>query len=99
MWLNEFDKVTDKRLLWDLIKYRIGQVSMKYSKEKAHEKRKQISDIEISLRICEERCNESPTLENQEVLEMLKMEYDSIYEQIAKGAIIRSKARKVTSIF
>ena len=23
---------------------------------------------------------------------MLKMEYDSIYEQIAKGAIIRSKA-------
>ena len=28
----------------------------------------------------------------QEELEMLQMEYDSIYEQIAKGAIIRSKA-------
>ena len=36
---------------------------------------------------------------------MLKMEYDSIYEQIAKGAIIRSKAtwyekgEKAISIF
>ena len=92
VWLNEFDEVTDKRLLWDLNKYRTRQVSIKYSKEKARKKRKQISDIEISLRYCEERCNESPTLKNQEELEMLKMEYDSIYEQIAKGAIIRSKA-------
>ena len=92
MWLKEFEEVTDKRLLWDLIKYRIRQVSIKYSKEKALKKRKKISDLETSLRICEEKCNESPTFENQEELEMLKMEYDSIYEQIAKGAIIRSKA-------
>ena len=92
MWLNEFVEVTDKRLLWDLIKYRIRQVSIKYSKEKALKRRKKISDLETSLRICEEKCNESPTFENQEELEMLKMEYDSIYEQIAKGAIIRSKA-------
>ena len=92
MWLKEFEDITDKRLLWDLIKYRIRQVSIKYSKEKALKKRKKISDLETSLRICEEKCNESPTFENQEELEMLKMEYDSIYEQIAKGAIIRSKA-------
>ena len=93
MWLKEFDEVTDKRLLWDLIKYRIRQVSIKYSKEKAFKKKeKKISDLETSLRICEEKCNESPTFENQEELEMLKMEYDSIYEQIAKGAIIRPKA-------
>ena len=56
VWLNEFDEVTDKRLLWDLNKYRTRQVSIKYSKEKARKKRKQISDIEISLRCCEERC-------------------------------------------
>ena len=92
MWLNEFVEVTDKRLLWDLIKYRIRQVSIKYSKEKALKRRKKISDLETSLRICKEKCNESPTFENQEELEMLKMEYDAIYEQIAKGAIIRSKA-------
>ena len=91
-WLDEFSSVRDKKLLWDLIKYRIRQVAMKYSKEKARQRRKNISDIEASLRICEERCNELPSAENQEELEMLQMEYDSIYEQIAKGAIIRSKA-------
>ena len=37
-WLNEFKDVNDKRVLWDLIKYRIRQVSIKYSKEKAREK-------------------------------------------------------------
>ena len=92
VWLNEFSEVTDKRLLWDLIKYRVRQVSIKYSKEKAREKRKKISDIESSLKLSEEKCNESPTVENQEELEILKTEYNSIYERIAKGAIIRSKA-------
>ena len=55
-------------------------------------KRKKISDLETSLRICEEKCNESPTFEDKQRLEMLKVEYGSIYEQIAKGAIIRLKA-------
>ena len=65
MWLNEFSELTDKRLLWDLIKYRVRQVSIKYSKERACEKRKKISDIETSLKLSEEKCNESPTVENQ----------------------------------
>ena len=30
MWLNEFNEVTHKRLLWDLVKYRIRQISIKY---------------------------------------------------------------------
>ena len=88
MWLKEFDEVTDKRLWWDLIKYKIKQASIKCSKEKVLKKRKKISDLETSLRICEEKCNESPTFENKEKLEMLKMEYDSVYEQRAKGPII-----------
>ena len=92
MWLKEFDEVTDKRLLWELTKYRIRQASIKYSKENTLKKRKKISDPETSLRICKEKRNESPTFESKEKLEILKMEYDSIYEQIAKGAIIRSKA-------
>ena len=40
IWLDEFNTVTDERLLWDLIKYRIRQVSMEYGKEKARKKGK-----------------------------------------------------------
>ena len=38
-WLHEFEDITDKRVLWDLIKYRIRQVSITYSKNK-HKQRK-----------------------------------------------------------
>ena len=39
-WLDEFKEITDKRVLWDLIKYRIRQVLIKYSKEKARKSEK-----------------------------------------------------------
>ena len=55
-------------------------------------KEKKNSDIETSLKLSEEKCNESPTVENQVELEILKKEFNSIYERIAKCAIIRSKA-------
>ena len=45
LWLVEFKDVIDKRRLWDLIKYRIRQIRIKYSKVKARERRRKISDI------------------------------------------------------
>lgn len=39
-WLQEFKEVEDKRVLWDLIKYRMRQFTLRYSKENAR-KRKQ----------------------------------------------------------
>jgi len=90
--LNEFNEVTDKRVLWDLIKYKIRQVSMKYSKERAREKRERVSNIENMLQTCKENCSRSPSKENFEQLEVLKIEYDDIYRELAEGAIIHSKA-------
>ena len=91
-WLNEFNAVTDKRVLWDLVKYRIRQMSIKYSKERVREKRERVSNIENMLRTCEENCSKCPSNENFEQLEVLKIEIDDIYRDFAKGAIIRSKA-------
>ena len=34
-WQKEFNEVLDKRVLWDLIKYRVRQFTIKYAKEKA----------------------------------------------------------------
>ena len=92
LWLEEFKEVIDKMLLWDLIKHRIRQITIKYSKEKARERRRKISDIDASLKISEERSAVVHQLLRTRKFELLKMEYDSIYEQIAKGAIIQSKA-------
>ena len=35
IWLDEFKEVTDKRVLWGLMKYKMRQVTIKYKKEKA----------------------------------------------------------------
>ena len=65
---------------------------MKYSKERAREKRERVSNIENMLQTCEENCSRCPSKENFEQLEVLKIEYDDIYRELAEGAIIRSKA-------
>ena len=95
VWLNEFKDVTDKRVLRDLIKYRVRQVTIKYSKERARERREKLSQIETLLKQCEDDCSTDPTSENIKKLEMLKGEYNSIYEYLSQDAIIRSRATAV----
>ena len=92
VWRREFVEVNDKRVLWDLIKYRIKQVTIKFSKDKAKARRDKLRIIENSLKECEVDCGKSPSPDNIEKLEFLKHEYDSCYEYLLKGAIIRSRA-------
>jgi len=90
--VEEFKEFTDRRVLWDLIKYRIRQFTMKYSKEKARKRREDLLMIETSLKRCEEACSVDPSELNLENLENMKMKYDSHFECLSKGAIIRSRA-------
>ena len=45
-WLDEFKEVADKRVLWDLVKYRIRSLNIKYGKEKAKERRARLAEAE-----------------------------------------------------
>ena len=49
-WLVEFSEVLDKGLLCDLIKYKIRQVTIKYSKTKARERRSRLCEIEKKIK-------------------------------------------------
>ena len=91
-WLEEFIDVTDKRVLWDLIKYRIRQFTMKYSKEISFKRKQELLQIEASIKQAEETLISDPSASNLEALEKLKNKYDSHFNYIAKGAIVRSRA-------
>ena len=93
VWLEEFKEVADPRLFWDLIKYKIRQVTIAYSKEKARERKAKLSETEKMLQHCQEIYDEDPSTENMKKLEILKTEYDLLYDYIAQGAIVRSRAR------
>ena len=92
VWREEFIEVTDKRVLWDLIKYRIRQVTIKYSKAKAKARRQNLKVIEDSLKQCEEDCSVFPSPENMEKMENIRNEYELFYDHLSRGAIVRSRA-------
>ena len=72
VWREEFIEVDDKRVLWDLIEYRIRQVTIKHSKEKAYARRQKLTIIEQSLKQCEDDCSRDLSPENIEKLENFK---------------------------
>ena len=92
IWREEFKEVNDKRVLWDLIKYRIRQVTIKFGKEKASARREKLKILEDSLKVYEDECGKEPSPESAEKLEILRTEYDVFYEHLSVGAIIRSRA-------
>ena len=47
VWLNELSEVTDKRLLWDLIKYRVRQVSINIAKKELVKKEKRFLILKL----------------------------------------------------
>ena len=91
-WLEEFKEAVDKRVLWDLLKYKIRQFTIKYSKEKAHSRKAKVKDLEEKLQNCTKNCEDDPSKENVQELECLQAEYDDLYDYITQGAIIRSRA-------
>ena len=91
-WLAEFGDVSDKGLLWDLIKYKIRQVTMRFSKTKARERRSRLWEIENKLKDCQEIFDAFPTEKNAIQLETIKSEYNSLYDYIIQGNVIRSRA-------
>ena len=91
--VEEFKDIDDPRLFWDLIKCKIRQDTISYSKRKARERKAKMADLEKQLQNFQVQCDRDPSLENVNKLEILKTEYDLRYEYIAQGAIIRSRAR------
>ena len=83
-WLEEFKEVVDKRVLWDLLKYKIRQFTIiDYSKIKARIRRAQLNEIEDKLRRCSDKCDADPSTQNVEELECLQAEYDRLYEYMS----------------
>ena len=65
---------------------------MKYCKQKARQIKADLSTIETELKNCEDACVTDPSVSNLEILEELKMKYDSHFDYLSKDAIIRSRA-------
>ena len=92
--LQKHADVTDKQLLWELIKMEIRSETIRYSKRKSKQSKTCESAIEsrieqLDAKICNDVCQDQQDLLEYE---KLKKELQGIYEADGKGAIFRSKA-------
>ena len=49
-WLEEYEEITGKRLLWDIIRYRIRKETISSSNRKARERRDKLSELEKEVK-------------------------------------------------
>lgn len=93
-WSQEFEDVTDPRVKWELIKYRIRQASMEYGKLKARTMKKTEQEIEEKLKQLEaEQDQATGDKENElhEQINEIKANLEEIIDYKTQGLILRSQ--------
>ena len=97
--LRYYEQVSDKRLLWELIKMEIRNTTISYTKHKAKMSRDRAKDIRQQLEQLDEIiCKDFFASDINQVLqcyESLKSELQSLYEDKGKHAMFRAKCRWV----
>ena len=93
LWLTEYEsEVKDKRLLWDLVKYRIRLFTISYCKRKSKERR----DVELKLKTeiekLDQELSETNSDETLAKYNKCKTDLEILYDNKLQGSVIRSKA-------
>ena len=103
-WLTEFSDVLDKQVLWDLVKYRIRQTTIKYSKQIAKNRKSQLHTCEQNLKQCEENCSLDPSEETLQrwtlpkMSIMIFMNISSKAKLLDRESIGMKRAKRIRSI-
>ena len=96
VWLEEFKNVEDARVKWELIKYRIRQLSRKYGKAKAKNTRSMETELEARLKILVKDQDEAIGIREIEIareVTEVKAKLSEIADYKTSGLILRSQAR------
>ena len=92
------DNTVDPGLLWEMVKMKVREVSIKYGTTKKKYLRKEQEEIEISITALEEQLTHCDVNEKQKRqiwcdIEGKKRELERIIEYQTKAVILRSKSR------
>ena len=90
---SNFKDLVSKRVLWDLVKFRIKEMSINFSKTLKSVQNQEIKYLEKQLHRLDD--DKAQNKENSAIKEKLQKLYDDLYEQKAIGAQIRSRAKWV----
>ena len=93
-WKQEGEiDLSDKRCVWDWIKYNIRLHAISYSKEKAKLKYEKEQRIQQELKDANRLFENDPSASNRLRLDEIKEKLELLYEEKVKGIVIRARAR------
>ena len=89
---NELNTTEVVRIKWHILKYRIRQYSMKYSKTTAEGRRKLRLELESKVKKLETHFTAESRTQFMQDYEAAESELEGIYSYITEGIIVRSRA-------
>ena len=92
-WLKDAKDLSDKRVKWDWLKFKIKTSSIAYSKKLSRDRKSKEEELNLKyqalLKIFQDNPCETTRLETEKV----KSELEALYDKKVEGIIIRSRAR------
>ena len=87
------NNLSNKRSIWEWLKYKIRNQAFSYSKQKARERHAREKLQQTTYEEAAKRYEEDPSTRNQNLLNEAKEILEHFYEEITRGIIIRTRAR------
>ena len=92
------DESVDPHLLWEMVKMKVREESIKFGASKKKKTTKEQEEIEQSIAMLEQKLSDMHTDDSRKIkiwmeLETKKQQLERLVEYKTKGAIIRSKSR------
>ena len=93
--ISDAKNLTQESLIWDFIKCKIRSESITYSIKKRKIQRKDFENLTKQLNELEEKVSISPTAEVLDEYTLIKTQVNEYYDELAKGAMIRSRCQQI----
>ena len=92
-WVEEANDLSNNRIKWDWLKFKIKMSSIAFSKKMSRERRKLEEELNSKYQDALNKFQQNPSNVTKQEVELLKSELEALYDQKVEGIIVRSRAR------
>ena len=92
-WIEEASDLSNNRVKWDWIKFKIKMNSITLSKKISRERQKLEDELNFKYQDALKRFQQNPSNATKLEIEKLKREIETLYDEKVEGKIVRSRAR------
>ena len=92
-WVEEANDLSNDRIKWGWLKFKINMSSIAFSKKMSRERQKLEEELNSKYQDALNRFQQNPSNVTKQEAEKLKSELEALYDQKVEGIIVRSRAR------